>query len=201
MTTIITHVFDSHRRARAAVAALEDAGVPSRNIGIAVSKSVVEAYGDADHDSGTAAGAGVGATLGGGTGLLAALGVVAIPGLGPVIAAGWLAATTAGVVAGATAGAIVGGLVDVLRQAGDSEEDAHVHTEAVRRGGTLLSARVEDDRVAEVRALLARFDPVDAAARAREYRGQGWRGFDTKAEAYRLSQADIDRIRSESRVF
>ncbi|MGE0424794.1 MAG: hypothetical protein AB7O88_21220 [Reyranellaceae bacterium] len=200
MPTTISHIFDSHRRARDAVRALEDAGFPPQAISIAASKDAVDAIGETDHDVGTAAGAGVGATLGGGTGLLAALGVVAIPGLGPVIAAGWLAATAAGAVAGATAGAIVGGLVDVLRQAGESEEDAHVYSEAVRRGGTLLVARVEDARAAEARAIIARFDPVDAAARAREYRAQGWRGFDAGAEPVRLTRDELDRLRSESEI-
>lgn len=200
MTTTISHIFDSHRRARGAVKALEAAGFASSDISIAASKDVVEAYGETDHDIGTAAGAGVGATLGGGTGLLAALGIVAIPGLGPVIAAGWLAATAAGAVAGATAGAIVGGLVDVLRQAGESEEDAHVYSEAVRRGGTLLVARVEDARAPEARSIITRFDPVDAISRGREYRAQGWRGFDAGAEPYRLTRAEMDRIRSESQV-
>jgi hypothetical protein len=200
MTTTISHIFDSHRRARSAVQALEDSGVPSGDISMAVSKSVAEAYGETHHDMGTATGAGVGAALGGGTGLLAALGVLAIPGLGPVIAAGWLVAMATGAIAGATAGAIVGGLVDVLRQAGESEEDAHVYAEAVRRGGTLLVARVDDNRAAEVRAILARFDPVDVAQRGREYRAQGWQGFDASAEPYHLTRAEMDRIRSESQV-
>ena len=117
-----------------------------------------------------------------------------------MIAAGWLAATAAGAVAGATAGAIVGGLVDVLREAGESEEDAHVYTEAVRRGGTLLVARVDDARAAEARAIITRFDPVDAAARGREYRAQGWRGFDAGAEPVRLTRDELDRLRSESEV-
>lgn len=200
MTTTISHIFDSHRRARAAVTALEDAGVPSSDISIAVNQNVAEAYVETDHDIGTAAGAGVGATLGGGTGLLAALGVVAIPGLGPVIAAGWLAATAAGAVAGATAGAIVGGLVDVLRQAGESEDDANVYAEALRRGGTLLVARVADAKAALARAIVARFDPVDAAARGREYRAEGWRGFDAGGVPCRLTRVEIDRINSESRL-
>ncbi|MBV9834643.1 MAG: hypothetical protein JO055_09570 [Alphaproteobacteria bacterium] len=199
MTTTISHIFDSHRRACAAVTALEQAGVPAHDISIAVSKGTVAPYHEPDHDVGTAAGASVGATLGGGTGLLAALGVVAIPGLGPVIAAGWVAAMAAGAVTGATAGAIVGGLVDVLRQAGESEEDAHVYTEAVRRGSTLLVLRIDDTRVDEARAIIARFDPVDAVSRSREYRAQGWNGFDAQAAPYRLTPAEMDRIRAETR--
>src|SRR6201988_4752355 len=88
-------------------------------------------------------GAGIGAGIGGTAGLLAGLGLLAIPGLGPVVAAGWLAATAVG----AAAGAATGGIIGALTEAGVSEEDAHTYAEGVRRGGTLVSARVpETDR-------------------------------------------------------
>ena len=73
-------------------------------------------------------------------GLLAGLGLLAIPGLGPVVAAGWLAATAVG----AAAGAATGGVVGALTEAGVSREDADSYAEGVRRGGTLVSARVAD---------------------------------------------------------
>jgi hypothetical protein len=78
--------------------------------------------------------------VGGGAGLLAGLGLLAIPGLGPVVAAGWLASTALGAVVGGTAG----GLIGALTAAGVSKEDAQVYAEGIRRGGTLVTARVPD---------------------------------------------------------
>jgi hypothetical protein len=76
----------------------------------------------------------------------------------PRAAAGWLAATAVG--------AATGGVVGALTQAGVSEEDAHVYAEGVRRGGTLVSARVADVGRAHLDAvLLAR--PQRSLARVR----------------------------------
>ena len=77
-------------------------------------------------------------------GLLAGLGLLAIPGLGPIVAAGWLAATAVGAGIGAAGGAATGSLVGALKNSGHTEEDANVYSEGVRRGGTLVSAKVQD---------------------------------------------------------
>jgi len=63
---------------------------------------------------------------------------VAIPGIGPVAATGWLAATAAG----AAAGSLAGGALGVVSQAGVSGEEAHAIAECLRRGATLVTARV-----------------------------------------------------------
>ena len=65
---------------------------------------------------------------------------MAIPGVGPVVAAGWLVAT----LAGAAAGAATGGILGALTQAGISNDDAQVYAEGLRRGGAVVSARVND---------------------------------------------------------
>ena len=67
-------------------------------------------------------------------------GLMAIPGVGPVVAAGWLVATLTGAAAVGTAGGIVG----ALSQAGFSPEDADVYAESIRRGGALVSVKVEE---------------------------------------------------------
>ena len=87
---------------------------------------------------------------GGIIGLLTGLGLMAIPGVGPVVAAGWLASTAAGVAAGGAAGGIIG----ALTQTGASEEDASAYAEGIRRGGTLVSARVPDTDRARYEAIL-----------------------------------------------
>src|SRR6187551_1826957 len=139
----VSRVYDSYAQAREGVRALEAAGVPASDISLVANKHVSAEHADVNEVSDTAKGAGIGGVLGGGAGLLAGLGLLAIPGLGPVVAAGWLAATAVG----AAAGAATGGIVGALTQAGVSEADAHSYAEGIRRGGTLVSARVaEGDR-------------------------------------------------------
>lgn len=189
----IHRVYDSYAQAREAVRALEAAGVPSKDISLVANKYVSAEYEEVDDVSGAATGAGIGGALGGGAGLLAGLGLLAIPGLGPVVAAGWLAATAVGAAAGAATGGIVGALVD----AGIPEEHADIYSESIRRGGTLVTARVTDQEAVRLEAMLDRYDPIDPAERGRLYRKEGWAGFDPKAPAYRPNETDIERIRRD----
>jgi len=145
-------------------------------------------YGDNAAEDGAAAGAGVGALTGGGAGLLAGLGTLAIPGIGPVIAGGWLLAGAVGALAGAAVGGAAGGLLGALANAGVSEEEAHVYAEGVRRGGTLLSVRAEDDRAETIAAILRHAGGVDINARRADYLAEGWAGFDEDAPAYSQDQ-------------
>jgi len=77
------------------------------------------------------------------------------------------------------------------------EEHAHVYSESVRRGGTLVSAKVEDRDAARIQSILDQYKPIDPVERGAAYRKEGWKTFDPKAEAYRPSQAEIERIRRE----
>src|SRR5262249_51368383 len=130
-----------------------------------------------DAVAGAGTGATIGAAFGGGAGLLAGLGLVTIPGLGPMIAAGWFAAAAAGVAAGAAAG----GLVGLLVGAGVSGGGAHVYSEGLRRGGTIVMARIETGRYEDARAILAQSRAVDIAERGKSYRESGWSRFDEPA--------------------
>ena len=188
---VYSKVYDSYAQAEFAVRDLEAAGIPSADISLVANKYVSEEYADVTETSATSTGIGLGAAAGGGAGLLAGLGLLAIPGLGPVVAAGWFAATAAGAVAGAATGGIIGALVD----SGTSEPDAHVYSEAVRRGGTLLTVRTDTASTSEIETILARHKPIDPAIRRREYEQTGWREFDPAAEPYTPSQAELDRIR------
>ena len=189
----ITKVYDRHAQARQAVSELEAAGIPSAEISLLANKYVSEKYADVDDASEAAGGAGIGAVVGGTAGLLAGLGLLAIPGLGPIVAAGWLASTAVGAVAGAATGGLLGALVD----SGVPEEHAHVYSEAVRRGGTLVSVKTDDSRAARVQSILDRFQPIDPARHGAEYRKSGWKQFDPKAAPYQLSDSEIERIRRE----
>ena len=154
----ITKVYDRHEQARQAVSELEAAGIASSDISLLANKHVSAQYADVDDASEAAAGVGIGAVVGGTAGLLASIGLLAIPGLGPVVAAGWLASTAVGAVAGGATGGIVGALV----AAGVHEEHAHVYSEAVRRGGTLLSVKTDENRAEKVKEPLIklRFDDL-----------------------------------------
>ncbi len=187
----VSRIYDTHADARAAVSALEAAGVPEKDISLVANKCVSAKYDDVEEFPDAATGVGLGTALGGGAGLLAGLGILTIPGLGPVVAAGWLASIAVGAAAGAAAGGIAGALID----AGLSKEHADVYSEAVRRGCTLVSARVPEKDGARIHAILDRYQPIDPAKRSQDYRREGWTCFDAKAPAYTPSETELERIR------
>lgn len=187
----ITGLFDNYADARSAVNTLESQGVPSSDI------SIVGRNGDdsgIDAAEGAATGAGLGAAVGGAGGLLAGLGLMAIPGLGPVVAAGWLASTLAGATAGAAAGGVAGGLIGGLMDAGVDEGDAHVYAEGVRRGGTVVTARVQDDLAPAARSILSS-DAVDIGRRREFYASEGWTGYEDSRPDYTDDEIRAERQR------
>jgi hypothetical protein len=183
-------VYDSYPLAESAVRDLESAGVPTREISLVANRHVSDKYAELEGQSAAATGAEIGVAVGGGVGVLTGLGLLAIPGLGPVVAAGWLASAAVGALAGTAAGGLIGALVD----AGTPESDAHVYSEAVRRGGTLVTVQT-DQPSDKIDAILNNHRPIDPSTRRKEYEGDGWKEFDPKAPAYRPSQTEIDRMR------
>jgi hypothetical protein len=182
----VNGLYDNYADAQDAVGELEASGVPSADISIVANNSddwyEDDERSDAAEDAGT--GAGIGAVVGGAGGLLTGLGIMAIPGVGPVVAAGWLAATAVGAVAGAAVGGAAGGIVGALTGSGVPEQDAHVYAEGVRRGGTLVTARVSDDLAPEAEQILGQSTAVDLASRRRDYEAEGWTVFDPAASNY-----------------
>src|ERR1700731_2568784 len=186
MTVTISRLYDRYADAQKAVSALEAGGVSHSDISIVANNSDNWYSGgkkvDRNHDGvddraeGAGTGAGLGAVVGGAAGLLAGLGLLAIPGLGPVVAAGWLASTAVG----AAAGGATGGVIGALTQSGVSGDDAHVFAEGVRRGGTLVTARVSDADRARYEAILDR-SSVNIRDRGLAYRKAGWNQFDPSA--------------------
>jgi len=197
MTKTVSALYDTYADATAAVRALEAAGVHNSDISMVANRNAadwddrVPAASDAATDAG--AGAGIGAGVGGLGGLLAGLGIMAIPGVGPVVAAGWLVATAVGAAAGAAVGGVAGGLIGSLTEAGVPEDEANLYAEGVRRGGTLVTARVEDAQAAEAQSILNRQKSVDLNSRARIYRDNGWSRFDPNAPAYTPDQMAKER--------
>ncbi|PDT15436.1 hypothetical protein CO670_17885 [Rhizobium sp. J15] len=191
----VTGLFDDYADASSAVSALEAAGIPYDDI------SIVSNNADNRHDEhsnageGAGVGAGIGAVVGGAGGLLTGLGLMAIPGVGPVVAAGWLAATAAGTAAGAVAGGATGGIIGAMTNSGVSNEDANFYAEGVRRGGSLVTARVQDALVPEAEAILKRSNWVDPAARRAAYTKEGWTRFDETLDPYDPEQIERERSR------
>jgi hypothetical protein len=120
------------------------------------------------------------------------LGIIAIPGIGPLVAAGVLATT----LAGAAGGSLVGGLLGALTNYGVDERDAHVYSEGVRRGGTLVTVQTDDARLAQAELILNGKQPVDVVARRKYYADEGWTEYDPAAPGYTEEQ-----IRKERQLY
>jgi hypothetical protein len=200
MAITISRLYDRYADAERAVTALETAGIPHADVSIVANNSDNWYEGgkkDRDNDGvddraeSAGKGAGIGAGLGGAAGLLAGLGLLAIPGLGPVVAAGWLAATAVG----AAAGAATGGIIGALTEAGVSEEDAHTYAEGVRRGGTLVTARVPDTDRAKFDALLDQ-SSVNIRDRRAMWQKSGWQRFDPESKPY-----GVEEVRRERQLY
>ncbi|WP_375382450.1 hypothetical protein [uncultured Sphingomonas sp.] len=202
MTKTITRLFDDYADATTAVRDLEALGISHGDISL-VANNAHGQHDVNDHDNvdgrgvddrgDVSRGTSTGALLGGAGGLLAGLGLLAIPGLGPIVAAGWLAATAVGAGIGAAGGAATGSLVGALKNSGHTDEEANVYSEGVRRGGTLVSAKVPDAQAVEAEAVLDRNRSVDATTRGAAYRQSGWTGFDANAPAYTTDEVDRER--------
>lgn len=193
MSRTITRLFDHYSDAKAAVTELERAGIPHSDLSIVANNAHGEHdVSDVNDHGDVSRGASTGAVLGGVGGLLAGLGLLAIPGLGPIVAAGWLASTAAGAAIGGVGGAATGSIVGALKNAGHTDEEANVYSEGVRRGGTLVSARIPDDLVPRAEAVLNNRG-VDAATRGADYRRAGWSVFDENAAPYTTDQIEQER--------
>jgi hypothetical protein len=197
MSITISRLYDRYADAERAVTALESAGIPHSDISIVANNSDNWYTGgkkDRDNDGvddraeSAGKGAGIGAGIGGVAGLLAGLGMLAIPGLGPVVAAGWLASMAVG----AAAGAATGGIIGALTEAGLSEEDAHTYAEGVRRGGTLVTARVPDADRARFESIL-NHSSVDIVSRRALWQKSGWQRFDPQSKPYGLEEVRRER--------
>ena len=183
-TNTITGLYDTYGAAEQTVRDLKAAGISDADISLVGNR----AHDATENTSGAGTGAGTGAAVGGvagaGVGILTGLGLLAIPGVGPVVAAGWLVATAVGAVAGIGAGAATGGLIGAMTGSGISRDHAHFYAEGIRRGGTLVTARVDGSRVTAAEDIMSRHGRIDMAAREKTYRDGGWNGFDEHAPPY-----------------
>jgi hypothetical protein len=96
----------------------------------------------------------------------------------PFRGAGWLATTFIGAAAGGTVGGLLGSLTD----ARIDDHDAHVYAEGVRRGSTLVIARVDEAQADAAQTILGQSS--DTTALRREFEADGWAGFDESADPW-----------------
>ena len=198
MKTTVSALFDNRSDASKAVRALTDSGVMRKDISMVASDAAgeyAEYHGqvipeDMPADD-TVEGAASGALIGGLGGLLVGLAALAIPGLGPIVAAGPIAAAITGAGIGAATGGIVGALVDL----GVDEDYAGYYAEGVRRGGTLVTAHVDDSMADRTAAILDRYNPVDLENRLDSWQGEGWTGYDPDADPFTTDQIERERLR------
>lgn len=179
-------------QAKKAAMDLEAAGVPHNDISLVANneggKYVATDTGAAPAVTGHAIGHDtiMGAEIGGVAGLLIGLTGLAIPGLGWIAGAGWLM----GAILGAGTGAVIGGLVGALTHVGVPHEDAAHYNEGVRRGGTLVAVKAQDDMAYRVAEILGDDGAVDIDERATQYKNDGY--VPTPAAAMTTSRAMPD---------
>jgi uncharacterized protein (TIGR02271 family) len=187
MAKTVVGLFDDLNDAQKVVNDLTQLGIARSDISIArqqsdkTSATTTTPDRSGDIGSGVATGATTGAVVGGAAGLIASLSALAIPGFGPILAAGPIIATLTGAGIGAAAGGLIGALVN----AGVPEEEAEYYSEGVRRGGTLVSVRVEDNLAQRAADIMNRHHAIDIDERAATWRASGWtpRGIATSGTA------------------
>jgi hypothetical protein len=203
MLITICRLYDSYADANRAVLALGAAGVPSSETSVIsnnsdswykVNRTASPVPLRKDDASGEGSGKGEGAILGAAIGATAATAaslvtMLAIPGVGAVVGAGWLAAMLGSM----AMGGVAGGLLGALSNAGISEQDAQVFVEGVRRGGTLVAARVRQAQLPQAAPLMNR-SAVNLQERGDLYRKTGWQSFDPNAGPYTADQVRSERI-------
>ena len=73
-----------------------------------------------------------------------------------------------------------------------------MYSEAVRRGGTLVSVRTENSQTEKVNSILGRYQPIDPVQQGMEYSKTGWNQFEMKAAPYESTKTAAERIRRTS---
>lgn len=135
-------------------------------------------------------GASIGAAAGTAGTAIGTLAMLVIPGVGPAVGVGWLLGL---LVAGAAVGGVTGGLLGALAGAGVNEADAAVYAEGVRRGGSVVTARVSPANVPKVESVMEE-GAVNIAERRADFSRSGWQTFDPAAPPYSADQVRNERL-------
>ncbi|MBP2303685.1 DUF2382 domain-containing protein [Azospirillum melinis] len=211
MTKTIVALYDHRSDAETASRDLQAAGFESSVIEI-LSHSDLSSGGWGDRDlsgspTGTTAGTLTGdSSIGAASGMARSdlsTGYVASPNTVPGTGAGL--GMESGLGAGAGMGTIgsggvmtgtgSGGMLTRLASWGIPNQDAQVYAEGVRRGGSLLKLRLEEEDVDRAMDVLERGNVVDVEERGSAYRETGWTGYDETADYYDEQSAEEERVR------
>jgi len=146
----VTGIFSDPQAAERAVSDLIENHFSAEQISVVVTDRQGTHGEEIEHDTGVAEGATGGAALGGALGALGATlvatGIIAAPGLS-VFATGPLLAALKGAVAGAAVGLEVGGLAGL----GLWKDEAHIHAEALQKGGVVIAVPAEHEHADHAR--------------------------------------------------
>jgi hypothetical protein len=182
MAQIISGLFDRYEDAQTAIDELRAAGVAKGDIGRLAradvwrrAEPVIAAQADREVDQGDESYPALD-----GRALSPANCLFSVPGVGPVIVSGWLDS----ILLENTMAKDMSRRVRALANAGASDDHANCYAESVRRGGVLVSARVNDDQITSAWSVLGAEHAVNIGERFRAYRDEGWRGFDETATPY-----------------
>jgi hypothetical protein len=150
MSHHVTGIFSEPQAAERAVQDLVDSHFEPDEISIVVSDREGTHEEEVEHDTGVAEGVATGTALGGALGALGgtlvATGIIAAPGL-TVFATGPLLAAMKGALAGAAVGFDVGALAGL----GFWKDEAHVHAEALKKGGIVVAVPAEHEHAEHAR--------------------------------------------------
>jgi hypothetical protein len=148
----VTGIFSDAEAAERAVRKLIDRHFAPEEISIVVTDREGSHEEEVEHDTGIAEGIAGGVTAGGVLGALGATlvatGVVAAPGLtlfatGPLLAA----------IQGAVAGAAVGYEVGALAGLGFWNDEAHIHADALKKGGIVVAVPADHEHAEHARTV------------------------------------------------
>ncbi len=185
---IIVALYDHYSDARGAVSDIVQAGVSGGGISLlandsngdhpALSINPAYAREQFDEDSNkqsrfiTLGEVGIG--LGGLLGFLATISPVEVPGIAAMTANGaWVPA-----VGGAILGGIIGAVIGFATDHGVSTADSALYAEGLKRGGTLVTAKVADDTATKISGLLKARGAAKVEERPAEWTAEGWVSLD-----------------------
>lgn len=93
-------------------------------------------------------------------------------------------------------GATISNAVSSLFGTGASREETGYYSEAVRRGGALVTVNADDNTVDHTVGIMERYGAVNIDERVAQWRQQGWSDYDPDAETYNAGD-----LASESRYY
>jgi hypothetical protein len=195
MTTVVG-LFREIKDANMAVEALRQHGLGDSEVSVLARKEILDSLGidskekDNEVAMGTVAGAASGATFGTFAGLFLGLTAIALPGVGPVLSVGALATILGSTVIGAGVGAAAGGLLlGALVKMGVPEDEAHLYSEGVRRGGILVAVQTDQEHTPQVAQSLRDANAVDIDTLEEALQAEGGNYFGERDRSTTTAQA------------